>query len=176
MNKKKISIAGIIFLAVLAIVSISYNFLKENYRRAETYEVGEKKVKHVRFNKPFLADHFEVTIIKTDLEDSLKNNSKVLLEKEEGVAYFIINVKVKNENAENKSLENSGSILIGEEEYMLEIKEDTKITETGYGTFTEPIRTGEIKESRIIFKIPVEYGDESIIWDVFGSGVRIRLQ
>ncbi|MCP1225381.1 DUF4352 domain-containing protein [Sebaldella sp. S0638] len=176
MKRKKILIAGVIFLVVLAAGSIGYSFFSRNYKKVKTYEVGEKQVKHVRFNKPFFADHFEVTILKTSLTDSLKNDSKILLKKEEGVEYFVIDVKVKNENSESKNLPDSGSILLGEAEYMIEIEENIKLTEAGYGVFSEQIKPGESKESKIVFRIPVEYGDEAIIWDVFGSGVKIRLQ
>ena len=175
MKRKKILAAGVIFLAILAAGSAGYGFFSRNYKAAKIYETGEKKVKLVKFNKPFLADHFEVTIIKTSLADSVKNNSKTFLEKEEGGEYFIIDVKVKNKNSESRNLRNSGRILLGEAEYMLEI-ESLKLDESGYGSFSEQIKPEETKESKIVFKIPVEYGDEAVIWDVFGSGVKIRLQ
>ena len=176
MKKKKVLVAAVVFLGVLAAVGISCNILLKNSRKTDVYSTEEKKVRYVKFNKPFLIDHFEITVIKTSLADSLKHNSKNLLEKEEGAEYFIINVKVKNENSESKNLPHSGNLLLGEAEYMIEIKEDVKITETGYGVFTEDIKHNESKESSIVFRIPVEYGDESIIWDVFGSGVKLRLQ
>ena len=175
MKRKRILISGVIFLVILAAGGIGCRLFVKNYKAVKTYEVGEKKVRLVRFNKPFLADHFEITIIKTSLADSLKNDSKILLNKEEGAEYFVIDVMVKNKNSENKNLPNSGKILLGEAEYMLEI-DSVKTDEPGYGSFSEQIRPDETKESKIIFKIPVEYGDEAIIWDVFGSGVKIRLQ
>ena len=98
-----------------------------------------------------------------------------MLNKEEGAEYFVIDVMVKNKNSENKNLPNSGKILLGEAEYMLEI-DSVKTDESGYGAFSGQIKPEEAKESKIVFKIPVEYGDEAIIWDVFGSGVKIRLQ
>ena len=176
MKKKKILIAGVIFLGVLVAGGISHRFFTKNHKVVKTYEVGEKKVRLVKFNKAFLADHFEVVITKTSLADSLKSNSETLLKKEDGVEYFIIDVKVKNENSASKNLPDSGSILLGEDEYMIEIKDDVKLNKSGYGTFSEQIKPGESKESKIVFRIPVEYGDEAVIWDVFGSGVRIRLQ
>ena len=175
MKRKKILAAGVVFLVILAAGSAGYSFFSRNYRAAKIYGTGEKKVRLVKFNKPFLADHFEITIIKTSLSDSLKSNSKTLLKKEEGAEYFIIDVKVKNKNSESRNLPDSGSILLGEAEYMLEI-EGLKLDEPGYGPFSEQIKPEETKESKVVFKIPVEYGDESVIWDVFGSGVRIRLQ
>ena len=175
MKRKRILISGVIFLVILAAGGIGCRLFVKNYKAVKTYEVGEKKVRLVRFNKPFLADHFEITIIKTSLADSLKNDSKILLNKEEGAEYFVIDVMVKNKNSENKNLPNSGKILLGEAEYMLEI-DSVKTDEPGYGAFSGQIKPEEAKESKIIFKIPVEYGDEPIIWDVFGSGVKIRLQ
>ena len=175
MKRKRILISGVIFLVILAAGGIGCRLFVKNYKAVKTYEVGEKKVRLVRFNKPFLADHFEITIIKTSLADSLKNDSKILLNKEEGAEYFVIDVMVKNKNSENKNLPNSGKILLGEAEYMLEI-DSVKTDESGYGAFSGQIKPEEAKESKIIFKIPVEYGDEPIIWDVFGSGVKIRLQ
>ena len=68
---------------ILAAGGIGCRLFVKNYKAVKTYEVGEKKVRLVRFNKPFLADHFEITIIKTSLADSLKNDSKILLNKEE---------------------------------------------------------------------------------------------
>ena len=176
MKRKKILITGIVFLVVLAAGGIGYGFFSKDYKGVKEDEVSERKVKQVRFNKPFFVGHFEITILKTSLADSLENNSKPLLNKEEGVEYFVIDVKVKNENSESKSLSDSGIMLLGEAEYMLEIKDDVKLTEAGYGTFSEQIKPGESKESKIVFKIPTEYGDENIIWDVFDSGVKIRLQ
>lgn len=175
MKRKKILAAGVVFLVILAAGSAGYSFFSRNYRAAKIYGTGEKKVRLVKFNKPFLADHFEITIIKTSLADSLKNDSKILLNKEEGAEYFVIDVMVKNKNSENKNLPNSGKILLGEAEYMLEI-DSLKTDEPGYGAFSGQIKPEEAKESKIVFKIPVEYGDEAIIWDVFGSGVKIRLQ
>ena len=176
MKRKKILVPGIIFLVVLALGGIGYSFFSKNYNRAKTYDTGEKKVRLVKFNKPFLADHFEITIIKTSLADSLKDESKTLLKNEVGAEYFIVDVMVKNKSSESKNLPDSGSILLGDDEYMIEIKNAVKLDESGYGTFSGQIKPGEYKESRIVFRIPVEYGDESVIWDVFGSGVKIRLQ
>lgn len=175
MKRKKIMVVGVVFLVVLAAGSVGYRFFSNNYSQTETYEYGEK-IRLVKFNKPFLADNFEVTVIKTSLTDSLKNDSKILLGKEDGVEYFIIDVKVTNKNIESKNLPGSGILLLGEEEYMLEIKEDLKMTESGYGTFIDQIKSEEVRESRLVFKIPVEYGDEAVVWDVFGSGIKIRLQ
>ena len=175
MKRKRILASGVIFLVILAAGGIGCRLFVKNYKAVKTYEVGEKKVRLVRFNKPFLEDHFEITIIKTSLSDSLKNDSKILLNKEEGAEYFVIDVMVKNKNSENKNLPNSGKILLGEAEYMLEI-DSVKTDEPGYGAFSGQIKPEEAKESKIVFKIPVEYGDEAIIWDVFGSGVKIRLQ
>ncbi|MDR2880062.1 MAG: DUF4352 domain-containing protein [Fusobacteriales bacterium] len=175
MKRKSILAATVIFLVILAAGCIGCRLFVKNYREVKTYEAGEKKVRSVRFSKPFLADHFEITIIKTNLADSLKNDSEILLNKEEGAEYFVIDVKVKNKNSGSENLPNSGKILLGEAEYMLEI-DSAKIDEPGYGSFSEQIKPEETKESKIIFKIPTEYGDEAIIWDVFGSGVKIRLQ
>ena len=175
MKRKRILVSGVIFLVFLAAGGIGCRLFVKNYRAVKTYEVGEKKVRQVKFNKPFLADHFEITIIKTSLADSLKNDSKILFNKEEGVEYFIIDVKVNNKNGESKNLPDSGKILLGDAEYMLEI-DSVKTDEPGYGPFSEQIKPEETKESKIVFRIPVEYGDEAIIWDVFDSGVKIRLQ
>ena len=99
MKRKRILISGVIFLVILAAGGIGCRLFVKNYKAVKTYEVGEKKVRLVRFNKPFLADHFEITIIKTSLSDSLKNDSKILLNKEEGAEYFVIDVMVKNKNS-----------------------------------------------------------------------------
>ena len=101
MKRKRILASGVIFLVILAAGGIGCRLFVKNYRAVKTYEVGEKKVRQVKFNKPFLADHFEITIIKTTLADSLKNDSKILFNKEEGVEYFIIDVKVNNKNGES---------------------------------------------------------------------------
>ena len=175
MKRKRILASVVIFLVILAAGGIGCRLFVKNYRAVKIYEVGEKKVRLVKFNKPFSADHFEIIIIKTSLADSLKNDSKILLNKEEGAEYFVIDVKVKNKNSGSKNLPNSGKILLGEAEYILEI-DSVKSDEPGYGPFSEEIKPEETKESKIVFKIPVEYGDEAIIWDVFDSGVKIRLQ
>ena len=90
--------------------------------------------------------------------------------------YLIVDVSAKNIANESKSLVSAGKLILGDGDDKIEIKNDETLLTEGYGAFLEEVNPKLSKKTKLVYKIPADYADKTIIWDAFGSSKFIKLQ
>ncbi len=189
---KKIGlILGIIIFVVLAVGSVggsssSSSTSGSSSKSSEKSSVSsvdsakkektEKPVEMGKIGEPYVTNHFEVTVSKIQTVDSLKVDTFTYLDKEEGVKYLIITVSAKNIANESKSLISAGKVILGDGEDKIQITSDETMLSEGYGAFLEGVNPKLTKKTKLVYKIPADYADKSIVWDAFGSKKYMKIQ
>ena len=184
--KKKISlIIGIVIFVILAVGSISSPSSSgsgdSNRPSTRSNDVNEQtteeevKEEYGKVGEPYVTNHFEVTVNKVDILNSLRVNSIYDFEKEDGVKYLVITVSAKNIANESKSLITGGKIYLGENDDQIAISSESILSD-GYDIFLDSVNPKLSKKTKLVYKIPAEYADKTIIWDAFGSNKYIVLQ
>ena len=176
MKKKVLLVIGIILFVILAVGSVGGDSSSSG-SESSTKKVAEVKEEEMgKIGEPFTTNNFEVTVNGIKVIDSQKINSITSLDKEDGVKYLIINVSAKNIANESKSLVSSGKLILGDGDDKIEIKNDETLLTEGYGVFLEEVNPKLSKKTKLVYKIPADYADKTIIWDAFGSRKFIKLQ
>ncbi len=188
-KKKKISLViGLILFVVLAAGSIggsssssssspSSSTSSSSSEKKDTKAKEKEKPKEEigKLGTPYVTNHFEVTAKEIAVKKSVQAGYDSL-DPEEGAKYVVINVTAKNISNESKTLITSGKLLLGEGADQIELLHDESILADGYGTFLDSVNPKLSKSTKIVYKIPAEYADKTMVWDAFGSGKYIKLQ
>ena len=176
MKKKVLLVIGIIVFVILAVGSVGGDSSSSG-SGSSTKKIAEVKEKEMgKVGEPFTTNNFEVTVSGIKAIDSQKINSITSLDKEDGVKYLIVDVSAKNIANESKSLVSAGKLILGDGDDKIEIKNDETLLTEGYGAFLEEVNPKLSKKTKLVYKIPADYADKTIIWDAFGSSKFIKLQ
>ena len=185
-KKKKISLViGLILFVVLAAGSVggssssspSSSTSSSSSEKKETKSKEKEKPKEEigKLGTPYVTNHFEVTAKEVTVKKSVQAGYDSL-DPEEGAKYVVINVTAKNISNESKTLVTSGKLLLGDGADQIELLHDESILADGYGTFLDSVNPKLSKSTKIVYKIPAEYAEKTMVWDAFGSGKYIKLQ
>ncbi len=177
MKKKVLLVIGIIVFVILAVGSVGGDSASSSGSSSSSKKVAEIKEEDMgKIGEPYVTNNFEVTVSGIKSVDSQNIDAITSLEKEEGVKYLIISVSAKNIANESKSLLSAGKLILGDGEDKIEIANDETLLSEGYGVFLEEVNPKISKKTKLVYKIPAEYADKTIIWDAFGSDKFIKLQ
>ena len=176
MKKKVLLVIGIIVFVILAVGSVGGDSSSSG-SGSFTKKIAEVKEEEMgKIGEPFTTNNFEVTVSGIKAIDSQKINSINSLDREDGVEYLIVDVSAKNIANESKSLVSAGKLILGDGDDKIEIKNDETLLTEGYGAFLEEVNPKLSKKTKLVYKIPADYADKTIIWDAFGSSKFIKLQ
>ena len=177
MKKKVLLVIGVVIFIILAAGSVGDSGSSSSSAGSSSKKTAEVKEEEMgKIGEPFVTNHFEVTVSGIKAVDSQKIDVLTSLDKEEGVKYLIISVSAKNISAESKSLISAGKLILGDGEDKIEIANDETLLSEGYGAFLEEVNPKISKKTKLVYKIPADYADKTIIWDAFGSDKFIKLQ
>lgn len=136
----------------------------EKDNQSITYSVGEKAE----------TDNFDVTINNVTFENEIKGkNNLLILPEEEGVQYLVLDTNFKNISQESKNI-SEGTLIVklNGKEYKFDKSE--KITENGWGIFSEEINPLLSKNTKIVYKLPKENFEE-IYYIPGGNSKKIKI-
>lgn len=154
MKRTSLKMLTILLLCASCGNSPEANSGKANETSAPTAKNEQAEAKVVKVGEHLQAEYFDIVVNNAEIAESINTGNEFSsVPPEEGVKFVVIDIAVKNTDAETRMMF-EGEVLVNQDGKLLKYENAEMIMAEGYGMIMENINPGITKKTKLVYKIP----------------------